>query len=73
MNYNIGVRIESSKINAALVEDNLKILETVTQDLVLPVTGVQVETLIEKLIKELLKKTNIKKEKISSIGIAFPG
>ena len=30
MNYNIGVRIESSKINAAIIEDNLKILETVT-------------------------------------------
>ena len=61
MNYNIGVRISKSKIEAAVLQDNLKILETVMQDLVLPVTGVQVENLIEKLIKELLKKANIKK------------
>ncbi len=73
MNYNIGVRISKSNVEAAIMQDNLKILETVTQDLVLPVTGIQVENLIEELIKELLKKTNIKKEKINSIGISCPG
>lgn len=73
MNYNIGVRIEASKINVAIIQDNLKILETETQDLVLPVTGDQVENKIECLIKELLKKIKIKKENINSIGISCPG
>ena len=56
MNYNIGVRISKSKVEAAIIKDNLKTIETIMQDLVLPVTGVQVENKIEKLIKELLKK-----------------
>ena len=73
MNYKIGVDIGGTNIKAAVIKNDLYIIERVKCRTNLPRTGKEIEGYIENLIRILLNKTHLKLEDIKSVGIGAPG